>query len=186
MLESNPHIAQAGVVVQDFGNGDQRLVAFLRSRQSGQPKLEDDARTWLQSRLPEYCVPSMFVIVPALPATRHGKLDRAALAQYPIHATVAPETTQGRTRLEREVCAAFAKVLRTDSVGIDDNFFHLGGHSILVIALQEQLRGIRVTDVFEHPTPRELAQVMEQNSRGAAVAGSRQSKEALVEAGGAH
>ncbi|GAB3897720.1 hypothetical protein GCM10029964_081030 [Kibdelosporangium lantanae] len=130
-----------------------RLVAYVAGTA--------DAATlkpYLADLLPDYMVPALFVIMPELPLTAHGKLDRKALPQ-PRFETA---STRGpRDERERVLCGIFADVLGVSTVGIDDGFFELGGDSIITIQLVSRARraGLRFSpkDVFTHPTVEALA-----------------------------
>jgi thioesterase domain-containing protein/aryl carrier-like protein len=110
--------------------------------------------------LPDYMVPSAFVELAALPLTDHGKLDRRAL---PAPQAVETRTGRGpRDLVEATVCEIFAEVLDLPEVGIDDDFFGLGGHSMLLVRLRDRLqhatgRQVAVADLFRHPTAAALA-----------------------------
>ncbi|MEU0992270.1 amino acid adenylation domain-containing protein, partial [Streptomyces sp. NPDC005953] len=124
-------------------------------------QLTGDIQEHTAALLPDYMVPSALVVLDALPVTTNGKLDRAALP--------APEATGGaegsrdpRTDLERTLCALFAEVLGADRVGIDDDFFALGGHSLVATRLISRLRTVvgaelPIRTVFDAPTVAELA-----------------------------
>ena len=141
-----------------------------------------DLRRSLQAELPEYMVPSAFVVLDALPLTAHGKVDRAALpapeSALPAGAYVAP-----RTPAEEALAAIWAEVLGLERVGIEDNFFELGGHSLLATQVVSQVRErlgaeLPVRALFEHPTIAGLAPEI-----GAAARRPRASPEALAPSG---
>jgi amino acid adenylation domain-containing protein len=162
VLLAHPAVTEAAAVVQDHGPGDQRLVAFVAA---SDPGLSSELLGWLRSRLPAYQVPSAVGVRPTLPKTPHGKIDRGALAQARLAGGNELPKAPPRTAIERHVCGAFAEVLGAGEVGIDDDFFLLGGHSLLVVSVCEELTrrsGIEVgvVDVFEHPTARQLANAL--------------------------
>ncbi|MER6447372.1 amino acid adenylation domain-containing protein [Streptomyces venezuelae] len=161
-LRSLPEVADAVVVALTDPSRATRLVAYVVA-----PGTEDLAgtRAALAQALPEYMVPSAWVSLPALPLTAHGKVDRKALPHPAGAADTAAAGTrrEGRDPVERALCAVFAEVLGVESVGIDDNFFALGGDSISSIRVVGRARahGITITprDVFGHRTPLALAAV---------------------------
>src|SRR4029077_3401320 len=112
-------------------------------------------RKMLQKRLPDYMVPSAFVILEALPLTANGKVDRRALpapeGRPEVGVYVAP-----RTPTEEALAAIWSEVLKVDRVGIEDNFFELGGHSLLALTLIERMRrqGLQadIRALFTSPT----------------------------------
>jgi hypothetical protein len=125
----------------------------------------------LRDLLPAYAVPSRTVIVDALPRTSHGKIDRAALRARTVEpARAAPPQPMPHGVLERRVCHCFARQLGLDGVDPEDDFFQLGGHSLLVIALCTELSratglAVGIVDVFEFPTPRQLALALQRRGR---------------------
>ncbi|WP_218835023.1 non-ribosomal peptide synthetase [Streptomyces sp. Tue6028] len=147
-LTARTDVADAAVVVTD----DQRLIAYVVGS-------TEDLREALVSVLPEYMVPSAFVQIDAIPLTANGKLDRRALPDPKAVATdtyVAP-----RSATEERIAEVWGQVLGLDKVGVEDNFFDLGGHSIKAIALVGALRAegfeAAVGDVFRHRTVAGLA-----------------------------
>lgn len=123
----------------------------------------------LKNHLPEYMVPSAIVTLPALPRTSNGKLDRAALpAPNPTAAKPADSFIAPKTELEEKVAAIWAGVLGLERVGTMDNFFDLGGHSLLGLRLVNQLREalgepMALAVVFEAPTPGAMSALLEKN-----------------------
>ncbi|MCP4664610.1 MAG: amino acid adenylation domain-containing protein, partial [bacterium] len=160
-LASHPEVVEAAVVARAAEGSELRLAAYLvnRSPTAARPR---ELRTFLGDRLPPYMLPSIFVFLRALPRTRSGKLDRRALPapsaeRPPAGAPVAP-----RSRMEQTLAAIWRRVLGLDEVGVDDNFFDLGGHSLLVAKVRSELRTelgheVAMVDLFRHPTIRGLA-----------------------------
>jgi len=160
-LAAYPGVQDAVVLAREDQPGDKRLVAYVVGRVEAAGLSEH-----LRGRLPEYMVPSGFVVLEALPLTANGKVDRRALPapegkNYQRSEHVAPET-----ELERRLCEIWAEVLGVESVGVEDSFFDLGGHSLLVIKLVSRIHaqlGIRLSPrrLFESSTVRRLAAVLE-------------------------
>ena len=159
VLLRHPAVAQAVVLAREDGPGQKRLVAYVVA---GADRAIDVAalRGQLGASLPDYMVPSGFVVLGSLPLTANGKLDRAALP--------APDFTPQVVRLPRSpqeevLCALYAEVLGVGRVGIDDSFFALGGDSIMSIQLVSRARkaGLEITPraVFQHRTVDALAAV---------------------------
>jgi aryl carrier-like protein len=125
-------------------------------------------RQYAATRLPEYMVPNRFVLLDALPLTRHGKIDRQALPEEDeagVNAGVEYEAP--RAGVEEVVAEVFARVLKLERVGRGDNFFESGGHSLLATQAVSRLReacGVEVAlrSLFEHPTVEKFAMVIEE------------------------
>jgi acyl carrier protein len=124
-------------------------------------------RESLRRQLPEYMVPSAFVRLDRLPLNSNGKVDRKAL---PKPSAERPETGAGyvapRGRLEQSIANIWQELLRVEHVGVDDNFFDLGGHSLLMVQAHSRLREtfgkeIAMVELFRHPTVRALARFLE-------------------------
>jgi amino acid adenylation domain-containing protein/non-ribosomal peptide synthase protein (TIGR01720 family) len=151
-------VREAVTVVRDSGNGRPQLVSYVVRADDA---LDAEAvRTGLASFLPEHMVPAVVVFLPALPLTPNGKVDRAAL---PAPAAAGDAAAAPATAMERDLAALWADVLRKGPIGRDDNFFALGGDSILGIQLvaRARERGIQIAprQLFEHQTVAQLATV---------------------------
>ncbi|MEG4530219.1 amino acid adenylation domain-containing protein [Microcoleus sp. D2_18a_D3] len=140
VLGQHPDIAQAVVVAREDEMAQKRLVAYLISEQKQAPT-HKEIRNFLTSKLPEYMVPSAFVILKSFPLTSNGKVDRRAL---PAPDEMRPELTGNfvapRTNIEEVLAAIWAEVLKLEKVGIYDNFFELGGHSLLATQVISRVR----------------------------------------------
>ncbi|MFI9795327.1 amino acid adenylation domain-containing protein, partial [Streptomyces leeuwenhoekii] len=154
-----PAVAQAAVVVRPGADGAPALAAYLVP-DDGAALDPAAVRRELAELLPAHLVPATLTLLDAIPVTPNGKTDRTALPD-PLAEQDAPGTAP-RTAHESTLCALFAQVLKTDTVGIDDNFFDLGGHSLqvarLVLLIRSRLGAeCGVETVFGAPTVRELA-----------------------------
>jgi acyl carrier protein len=147
---------------------ENRLVAFVTA--NGQLS-SNELRESVSRRLPEYMVPNGVLVLERLPQTANGKIDRQALAELQ---DVSPETVATyeppRNELERQIAAAWMEALKIDKVGVDQNFFDLGGHSMLLaqvhLRLQTSLgRELALVDFFKYPTVSSLAQFISHEAR---------------------
>lgn len=169
VLGRHEKVRQCVVVAREDSAGDKTLVAYFEPN-AGPPPDVSDLRNYLKKDLPEYMVPSAFVLMENLPLTPNGKIDRKAL---PAPDLVRAAEDEGYVApcdgFERYLCEAWATVLGLERVGIRDNFFDLGGHSLLAIKIASVLRSelgvdLRVTMLFEHPTIEELALALDKNA----------------------
>jgi pristinamycin I synthase-3/4 len=139
-----------------------RLARFTNtpSKNAGNPDLVHELKLYLAQKLPDYMVPTVIVILPSLPLTPHGKLDRRKLPLPDL--SVSGEGYRPPMTPEEEICCEiFAQVLGADRIGVDDDFFAMGGHSLMATRLASRIRAsfgadIAVRTVFEAPTPGEL------------------------------
>jgi nonribosomal peptide synthetase DhbF len=152
VLLSHPTVAQASVIAREDRPGDKRLVGYVVPA-SGRSTDPATLRAHLGQSLPDYMVPAAIVLLEALPLTPIGKLDRKALPAPDFTATASARRAP-RTSQEELLCALFAETLGLPRVGIEDNFFALGGDSISSIELVSRARqaGLLITprDIFQH------------------------------------
>ena len=166
VLSQQPEVRECAVLAREDIPGNAQLVAYV----AGQPEQACPAEE-LQSRmkemLPEYMVPAAFVFLEALPLTPNGKLDRQSLPS-PRENQLMAETTYvaPRTPIETELAAIWSQLLGVERVGIHDNFFEVGGHSLLVTQVIARIRDIFEVELplrvlFKVSTVAELAQAIE-------------------------
>jgi amino acid adenylation domain-containing protein len=154
-------IRQVCVVPNTDETGTKRLVAYYVH--AGSVALEPrDLKEFLAAKLPPYMVPALYVSVPVLPLNPNGKVDSAALPA-PVVAPAHAPAESPVSHLEQGIATVWKRVLRTENAGLEDNFFDLGGDSLLLVAVHSQLQKllqieIQVTDLFEFTTIRTLAE----------------------------
>ncbi|HKG81501.1 MAG TPA: amino acid adenylation domain-containing protein, partial [Pyrinomonadaceae bacterium] len=159
-LQSEAEVKEAVVIVREDVPGEKRLVAYVVSgRASG------DLRTALREKLPEYMVPSAFVFLAELPLTPNGKVDRKALPAPEIDFS-SIDYRAPRTPVEEILCGIWAEVLGVKGVGVDANFFEVGGHSLKATQVISRIREsfqveLPLRTIFEAPTIELLAASVE-------------------------
>ncbi|WP_420126752.1 amino acid adenylation domain-containing protein [Longimicrobium sp.] len=156
-LLAHPALAQAAVLLRKEGGG--RLVAWVAPAEGAAVPAAAELREHLRARLPDYMVPSAFVGMDTLPTTPNGKVDRKALPQPAAEPRAARRPRSG---VERRIAKVWEDVLAIGEVGLDDNFFEIGGHSMLVASMQERLaaelgKTVTVVELFQFPTVAALA-----------------------------
>ncbi len=167
LLTQHPTVEKAVVVIREDKPGDGTLLAYIVPNSKQQPVITD-LRAFLQEKVPSYIVPTTFVILTALPLTSNGKVDRANLPE-PEGSRLATKAlyVPPQTEIERAITKIWQMVLQVERVGIDDNFFDLGGHSLLLVQvsslLQEQLEcEVTTLEILEYPTVGSLAHYLSQ------------------------
>ncbi len=160
-LAGLPGLREAVVIAREDTPGDHRLVAYLIAEMSPVP--EDAMRSGLRENLPEFMLPSAFVFLDQYPQTPNGKIDRKALpAPNQVKTASAVEYQPPSNELEGLIAEVWKEVLYLEQAGVDDNFFDLGGHSLLVVQAHRKLREVSprpvsLTDLYRFPTIRGLA-----------------------------
>jgi amino acid adenylation domain-containing protein len=162
-LAARADVGETAVTAREDAPGDVRLVAYFVPARRESPPAPAELRNYLRSKLPAYLMPSAFVALEALPLLPNGKLDRAALPA-PEPARREPEETYvaPRSDVERRIAEVWRAVLRVERVGVNDNFFDLGGNSLLMVQAHAELqeiagRAVSIVELFQHPTVDALA-----------------------------
>ncbi|MEH2228579.1 MAG: amino acid adenylation domain-containing protein [Nostoc sp.] len=159
-------VQQAVVSVRE-DNGNKSLVAYIVSKQQ-QILNVSELQRFLRQQLPEYMMPSTFIMLKALPLTPNGKVNHSALSEsngdrLELAATYEPPQNE----VEQAIANIWQQILHVEKVGIYDNFFDIGGHSLLLVQIHAKLREISPTNIsvinlFEHPTINSLAKYLTQ------------------------
>lgn len=167
VLSEHGAVRENVVTVQERVVGDARIVAYIVAKPWLSPTI-DELRSFMREKLPEYMVPSIFVMLDELPLTANGKIDRKAL---PAPELTRPDLQAGyvppRSNLEQRIAAIWQQVLNIEKAGVHDNFFDLGGHSLLMAQVHNQLeqtfqKNLPLVKLLEHPTISSLAKYLSQ------------------------
>lgn len=174
VLADNSLIRQCVVALKEVIKGEKALVAYLipASEQTRGELTPDKLRSFLREKLPDYMIPSAFIVMDEFPKTPNGKIDRKAL---PL-----PENSRLRTgtdyaapanSIEKRITAVWQEVLKLDRIGANDNFFDLGGHSLLLVQVSSRLekelsRKVPVMELFKYPTIHTLSSYLAKADEG--------------------
>jgi hypothetical protein len=164
-LLRHPQVKEAVVVVREYEQRDKRLVAYVIPRDCADREavLEvEDLRAHLKAWLPEYMIPAAFITLEHLPLTANGKLDRAELPSPGASSALSNQYQAPQGALEEILASIWQSLLQVPKIGRQDNFFDVGGNSLLIIPLVHRVnaatqRGLTVMDLFKFPTISELA-----------------------------
>ena len=159
-LESHPAIKQAIVTAIDDPSAGKMLAAYFVA--DGEAPAIEELREFLRNALPAYMVPAFFVEMGEMPLTPNAKVDRRALPAPSRKSADGDRVQAPRTDVEEKIGAIWKQLLKIDHVGLDDNFFDVGGHSLQIVRLRSEMRKafnreLSVLDLFSHPTVRSLA-----------------------------
>ncbi len=170
VLSNHPAVREAVVMAREDARGENRLVAYIEIDGRTEPSTSE-LRAYIKEKLPDYMIPSAFVILDVFPLTSNGKIDRRALPA-PDHALRESQQDRSvpRNIFEEMLTGVWAKVLGTDQVGIHANFFELGGNSILATQVTSRISEsfqveLPLRSIFESPTVAQLAGLVEQMRR---------------------
>ncbi|MBE0546008.1 MAG: amino acid adenylation domain-containing protein [Verrucomicrobia bacterium] len=157
VLARHPDVREAVVIAREVALGDQRLVAYHVAA-NGHVATATELREFLKQELPDPMVPAAFVSLDKLPLTPNGKVDRKALPDpEDIRVSLDTAYVAPRTEMEKAIVTIWCALLRVERVGLHDNFFDLGGHSLLVVQVQARLRDslgmdLPIVRLFQYPT----------------------------------
>jgi acyl-coenzyme A synthetase/AMP-(fatty) acid ligase/acyl carrier protein len=167
VLRKHPGVQQGLVMAREDQPGDKRLVAYVVPALGAAPTSEA-LRHFLAAQLPDYMIPSAFVMLDSLPLTPNGKIDRRALpAPEQARLSGDREVVAARNPIEEKLIAIWSDVLGVEPIGVCDNFFELGGHSLLATQVIARVRSafqiqVPLRSLFETPTIAGLAEVIAQ------------------------
>ncbi|MFX0544540.1 amino acid adenylation domain-containing protein [Roseovarius sp. S1116L3] len=158
-LSDHPDVKQAAVLLKETGPGDTRLIAYFVAEAGCAPSSRS-LRAHLAARLPDYMVPSRFETVATVPLTPNGKIDRKTLSMREL--TVGTDALPSSGGTQERLLAIFREVLVQNEVAPDDDFFEMGGHSLLTVKLFAEIRrsfgvDMPIAALFGSPTARSLA-----------------------------
>ena len=162
ILRERPEVIEAVVVIREGKEREKRLVAYLVIR-NGTVLDQAELRGFLRERLPNYMAPSAFVVLERLPLTLNGKIDRNNLPDpQNVDSSVSATYVAPQTELEQTIAAVWLELLQVNQVGIHDNFFDLGAHSLMMVQASSKLqdllqRELPVLKLFQYPTISALA-----------------------------
>lgn len=178
VLGQHPHVKAAVAMARTDAPGMTRLAAYVVPGAApldgdSVTALETELRSYLQARLPEYMVPAAFVVLPALPLTPSGKVDRRALPAPQLRRPqLKTPFILPQDEIQASIAAVWQEALQIDVLGIDDHFFELGGNSLLLIQVHARLStrfsGLELTAVLQHPTIRSLSESIRRTAAGEA------------------
>ncbi|WP_225895366.1 non-ribosomal peptide synthetase [Dendronalium phyllosphericum] len=169
VLAQHPAVQQSAVIAREDVLGDKYLVAYIVLDRDRAVKIAQ-LRRFLQQRLPEYMVPSAFVLLETLPMTPNGKVDRRSLPEpAQIRQELEGTFVAPRNEVEIQLVKIWQKVLGMQPIGIKDNFFSLGGHSLLAVRLLAQVekvfkKNLPVSILLQNPTIEQLAIILSKSA----------------------
>ena len=168
-LAQYPTTTDSVVIVREDTPGDKKLVAYIVKKEKQETDIPE-LRVYLKTKIPDYMVPSAFVFIDKFPLTPNGKIDRKALPS-PMEAVPQEDKVYlaPQTETEKKVASIWCEVLKSKQIGIDENFFEIGGHSMLAVTLMvkvEKELGVRLplASLFDHVTIQDMAKLLEKET----------------------
>jgi acyl carrier protein len=167
-LRQHPSVREAAAVARNEETGEARLVAYVVA-QRGKSLMANELRAHLRERLPEYMIPALFVTLDEMPLTPNGKIDRRALpSPEGLRPELGKEYVAPRDATEEVLAGIWGQILQVEKVGINDNYFDLGGDSLMAMQLISRMSEVfqvklQVNQFFEAPSVEEMAEVIHLN-----------------------
>lgn len=168
-LADHPGVMACAVLAREDTPGNKQLVGYVVARKENTPPAEDLQR-FLSDKLPDYMVPSQLVFLDSMPLTSNGKVDRKGLpAPSPKSVSPAQSRFAPSSEIEKKLSVIWCELLNLESIGINDNFFELGAHSLLAIKAVRQIQDVfeaelDAQDVFDDPTIAGLSRILSQKT----------------------
>ncbi len=154
-LARHPQIRDAVVMARTNAQGDKYLAAYVSPKQTGKFPTRETLMAYLEPQLPDYMVPGIYVNLEAMPLNHNGKVDRKALPEPEIETVARASFSAPQGEVEHVVARIWQNLLGIERVGRDDNFFDLGGNSILIIRMLSELKAegitLRASDIYQQP-----------------------------------
>ncbi|MEH2435910.1 MAG: amino acid adenylation domain-containing protein [Nostoc sp.] len=164
VLSQHGDVEGCCIIAHEDTPGDKRLVAYVVAHHNSTPTISE-LRQFLKAKLPDYMVPNAFVMLESMPLTPSGKVDRRALPAPDLHSSNSDKYVAPRNQVELELTQIWSRILKVDKVGVKDNFFDLGGHSLLTPYLMAQIKkqfgkDIAIASLYQNPTIEQLATIV--------------------------
>jgi amino acid adenylation domain-containing protein len=164
VLSQHGDVEGCCIIAHEDTPGDKRLIAYVVAHHNSTPTISE-LRQFLKAKLPDYMVPSAFVMLEEMPLTPSGKVDRRALPAPDLHSSNSDKYVAPRNQVELELTLIWSRILKVDKVGVKDNFFDLGGHSLLTPYLMAQIKqqfgkDIAIASLYQNPTIEQLATIV--------------------------
>ncbi|MGH9628555.1 MAG: non-ribosomal peptide synthetase, partial [Bryobacteraceae bacterium] len=168
VIALHPAVRDVAVLAREDSPGEKRIVAYVVPRSENELSIQE-LLAFLHTKLPRFMIPALFVQLENLPLLPNGKLDPRALPAPDHQRSLGAGYLAPRTEMERVITPVWQEVLGLDRVGVHDNFFDLGGHSLLMVRLHSRLRDavhadIEIIELFQYPTISSLAEHLSGNS----------------------
>jgi amino acid adenylation domain-containing protein len=165
VLDTHPHVKEAVVLVRERAGEDKYISAYVVLNEDEQDDIHT-VKDYVRKKLPDYMQPSFIIPVDEIPLTINGKVDQAALLKKEME-NKTPDTEEPANEIEEKLLQIWQITLKNEHIGVDDNFFDVGGNSILLVSMYEKLlenfqTEIEIADIFANPTISRLAEFIEE------------------------